>query len=131
MYMYIPYVSLSFTAGPSYMYMHPPSWHPDPQAPFQTPSHLREAVQEFERSQVPNIGLRPNSVPPAGDSVPPQDQQTSEDLEFIYSYVCMYNIQCRNMYMYVYSVEIVGQALQLFKPSELSRFEEGENKFQV
>ena len=61
----------------------PTRWRPDPQAPFQTPSHLKEAVQEFERSQVPSMGLRPNTIP---SDAQPLDQ-SSEDLEFIYSYV--------------------------------------------
>ena len=65
------------------------SWQPDPQAPFQMPSHLREAVAEFERSQVPEMGLRSSSIPSASDSVPYQNQQSSEDLEFVYSYATL------------------------------------------
>ena len=74
------------------------SWRPDPQAPFQTPSHLKEAVQEFERSQVPGMGLRPGTNPPASTN---QDQEISEDLEFTYSYVhaCIHTMY---MYMYMY-----------------------------
>ena len=74
------------------------SWQLDPSAPFQPPEHLRTAINEFEATEVPSIGLmpRPLSTPAATtggtswkdvvtSSTPPTT--SSEDLEFIYSYV--------------------------------------------
>ena len=74
------------------------SWQLDPSAPFQPPEHLRTAINEFEATEVPSIGLmpRPLSTPAATtggtswkDVVTSSTPSTtsSEDFEFIYSYV--------------------------------------------
>ena len=89
-------------------------WRPDPDAPFQTPSHLRDAIQEFERSEVPNMGLRPHAVPAGGKEETQSEDQSSEDLEFIYSYVLVQLLQptvitietlnlLHVLYMYMYT----------------------------
>ena len=77
-------------------------WQPDPNAPFQVPDHLRDAIVEFESTEVPAIGLKPRPVntPTTGvgawssfaaaakvteEGIPPTT--SSEDFEFINSYV--------------------------------------------
>ncbi len=54
-----------------------PKWVPDEEYPFQPPKHLREAIEQFETSEV--LGLVPR--PP-----PPQAADKNEN-EYIYSYV--------------------------------------------
>ena len=39
------------------------NWQPDPDAPFQPPKHLRDAIEEFESTEVPGIGLKPRPLP--------------------------------------------------------------------
>ena len=38
------------------------NWQCDPEHPFNPPEHLREAVDHFEKTEVPRLGLKPIPV---------------------------------------------------------------------
>ena len=72
------------------------NWQCDPEHPFNPPEHLREAVDHFEKTEVPRLGLRPTpiatpmssegSVPvPGPESGGPTSTSLPADVEFVLS----------------------------------------------
>jgi len=55
-------------------------WVPDSDAPFQTPAHLKEAIEQFENKPSSQV---PEPHPPAQPTE--TKEKKTDDLEFIFS----------------------------------------------
>ena len=64
------------------------SWQRDPTHPFLPPEHLREAVDRFEKTEVPRLGLKPNpmTTPTTEEAMTSSHKSSSlADVDFVFS----------------------------------------------
>ena len=62
------------------------NWQCDPEHPFNPPEHLREAVDRFEKTEVPRLGLRPTPIATSiSTEGGPASTPLPADVEFVLS----------------------------------------------
>ena len=64
------------------------SWQADPEHPFVPPEHLRDAVDHFEKTEVPRLGLKPHVVaPPTSEEAVSASHAPSapDEVDFVFS----------------------------------------------